>query len=103
NRTAPRSVKPADVGLILEEFVTITGTAVTEAVDSIENKVAAVEGKGLSTNDYTDEDKAIVDSITSGDLAETTLSIKTKLGAATFENDGYLDADDFAIFTNKAD
>lgn len=36
---------------------------------AVAGKVDKVEGKGLSTNDYTDEDKAIVDSVT-GALAE---------------------------------
>lgn len=35
-----------------------------EARTELENKVDKVEGKDLSTNDYTDEDKAIVDGVT---------------------------------------
>lgn len=40
-------------------------TLMTELVTVIDNKVDKVNGKGLSTNDYTNADKSIVDGVTS--------------------------------------
>lgn len=40
-------------------------TLMTELVTVIDNKVDKINGKGLSTNDYSDADKSIVDGVTS--------------------------------------
>ena len=50
-----------------DSIYSITDDSVRDA--QLDTKVDKVEGKGLSTNDYTDEDKAIVDGVT-GALAE---------------------------------
>ena len=44
----------------------IINDLITELTENLNNKVDKVNGKGLSTNDYTDEEKAIVASISSG-------------------------------------
>lgn len=55
---------------ILNKPTTIAGFGITDAYTKTEmdtalgNKVDKVTGKGLSTNDYTDADKAIVDGVT---------------------------------------
>ena len=53
-------------------------------VDSaVGDKVDKVEGKGLSTNDYTDEDATIV--------AGVTTALEGKQDTLTIGNDGYID------------
>lgn len=64
---------------------------------AVNSKVDSVSGKTLSTNDYTTAEKNKLAGLT----AETTTSIKTKLGASTSLTDGYLTSEDFNIFNNK--
>lgn len=76
-----------------------------EVKNAINSKVDAVDGKGLSTNDYTTTEKNKVASLTNGGggSAETTNTIKQKLGTASELTDGYLTANDFTTFKGKAD
>jgi len=73
---------------------------VSQLQASVLNKVDKVEGKGLSENDYTDADKAIVDGVTSA-LADKVDKVQGK-GLST--ND-YTDADkaEVAKVADKAD
>jgi hypothetical protein len=76
-----------------------------EVKNAINSKVDAVDGKGLSTNDYTTADKNKLASLTTGGggSAETTTTIKQKLGTASELTDGYITANDFTAFKNKVD
>lgn len=60
------------------------------AVDnSLANKVDKVSGKGLSTNDYTNEDKAIVDGVTSALAGKVnTSAVGANNGVASLGSDG---------------
>lgn len=49
---------------------------------AVAGKVDAVEGKGLSENDYTDEDKAIVDGVTE--------ALEGKQDTLEIDNEGYI-------------
>ena len=49
---------------------------------ALANKVDKVSGKGLSTNDYSNEDKAIVDGVTS--------ALAGKQATLTVDSNGYL-------------
>ena len=49
---------------------------------AVAGKVDVVEGKGLSENDYTDEDKAIVDGVTE--------ALEGKQDTLVIGNDGYI-------------
>ena len=64
------------------------------AVDNrLANKVDKVAGKGLSTNDYTDADKAIVDSVTSALAGKVdTSAVGANNGVASLGSDGKVPA-----------
>lgn len=54
-----------------------------ELAESIDGKVDKVSGKVLSTNDYTDADKAKLDGIEAGAQKNTVTSVNKKTGAVT--------------------
>ena len=63
-----------DTTATVDNITTSSGTVATDSIDGInelaedlDNKVDKVEGKGLSSNDYTDEDKSKLDSLESNE------------------------------------
>jgi hypothetical protein len=77
-----------------EDALDVEGRGDEEARTALENKVDKEEGKGLSENDYTDEDKAIVDGVT------TALNGKVdKDGDKVLSDNNYSD-EDKAIVVN---
>lgn len=131
---------------ILNKLGVTTLTGANTGDQDLSGKVDKVDGKGLSTNDYTNAEKAKVakveqdvmkpshafadsDFITDGTTvvngqaiplikvnplilggtgstpapAETTSTIKTKLGVASTTTDGYLKTEDYVKFNSKAD
>ena len=71
------------------KIINLTGIdALVKEIDSkLEEKVPAEEGKGLSTNDYSNEAKEIVESIPkNAKFTDTTTTINGKTGAITRED-----------------
>ena len=63
--------------------------AINEVCDDLSDKVDKVAGKGLSTNDYTDADKAIVDGVTSALAGKvSTTSVGSANGVAELDANG---------------
>lgn len=62
--------------------VSSTGGIKAYVSESIRGKVDKVEGKGLSTNDYTNEDAEIV--------AGVTTALEGKQNTLTIDNEGYI-------------
>lgn len=58
-------------------------TEVQDVLDDVANKVDKVEGKGLSSNDYTDEEKAKLAAIETATDAEVTAMLTEVFGAAS--------------------
>lgn len=56
-----------------------------EAHEALEDKVDKVNGKGLSTNDYTDAEKTKLDSVESGAQVNTVNSVNGMTGDVTFD------------------
>lgn len=56
---------------------------VQDVLDDVANKVDKVEGKGLSSNDYTDEEKAKLAAIETASDAEVTAMLTEVFGAAS--------------------
>lgn len=63
--------------------------AIDEVSDDLSDKVDKVTGKGLSTNDYTDAEKAIVDGVTSALAGKvSTASVGSANGVAELDANG---------------
>lgn len=76
-------------------------SADTAIATVINTKVDKVDGKVLSTNDYSTDEKnklALQSGSNSGD--ETTATIRTKLGVASVNSDGYVTSADYEKFNN---
>ena len=88
----------SDIEIEVDSTLTQQGKAAdAKAVgDALANKVDAVTGKGLSTNDYTDSDKNKLDGIASGATnveIDTTLSITGKAADAKAVGDALANID----------
>lgn len=67
--------------------------AITGLQDALDGKVDAVEGKGLSTEDYTTEEKAKLDGIEEGAEANRVATVKVNGAALTPDEDRAVDVE----------
>lgn len=95
-------IKSKEIGLSVNDVNGLIDEKLVPVNETIENKVEKVDGKGLSTNDYTDEDKLKIDSIpedakfTDTVYDDTTLSNRIK----TIEDD-YLSSEDKVAYISE--
>lgn len=87
NKTFKGTMTSSDLGLADSSVVEgiLDGTNLNSFSDvetALEGKVNVVSGKGLSKNDYTDTDKAIVDGVTQ--------ELSGKQDTLVIDNDGYI-------------
>lgn len=81
---------PSTVGLTSKTYVDEKDAELNAA---IEQKVDKVDGKGLSSNDYTDEDKSKLESLSNYDDTELRNEIPTKTSELTNDS-GFITAED---------
>ena len=66
-----------------------TATQVNEKLGQIENKVDKIEGKGLSTNDFTSEEKEKLESLNNSNILNGAAKGSLRTSMSSVENDEY--------------
>ena len=87
---------------VAEALDNLSSYMITEINQTSEQKVSKVEGKGLSSNDFTDVDKQKLDAIEDGAQKNTVTSVNGMTGAVTIEA-GNVDLSGYAKNTDIVD